>query len=64
MEGRTLREYRAHSLGEALSLGGKDGAAEVGGVVVTGSSALVAKRAALTRYLYGLGGLRLVRDYA
>jgi NADH dehydrogenase len=64
IEGRPLREYRALSLGEALSLGGTDGAAEVGGVIVTGRAAIAAKRAALARYLYNLGGVRLVRDYA
>jgi NADH dehydrogenase FAD-containing subunit len=64
LDGQGLQEYRPHSLGEALSLGGKEGVAELGGVLVTGNAALAAKNAALARYLYRLGGLRLVRQYA
>jgi NADH dehydrogenase len=63
LEGRPLREYRPHILGEALSLG-RDGAAEVGGVVVTGRAALAVKEAALVRYLRSLGGVRFVSEYA
>jgi NADH dehydrogenase len=52
--GGTLEEYRARVLGEALSLGGKDAVAEIGGVIITGRAAATIKRAALVRYLAGL----------
>lgn len=52
--GGPLEEYRPHILGEALSLGGNDAAAEVGGVVITGRAAAAVKHAALLRYLAGL----------
>lgn len=62
--GRSLREYRPHSIGEALSLGGQDGVADVLGVMVHGRGAVAAKRAVLVRYLARLGGIGLVRRYA
>lgn len=58
-----LEEFRPRSLGEALSLGGADGVAEVGGIVVKGRAALAVKHAAIIRYLSGLGGPRLVNTY-
>lgn len=61
--GLGLLEYQPRILGEALSLGGADGAAEVAGVVVTGRTAVAAKEAALARYLYRLGGPSLVAQY-
>jgi len=60
---RSLREFRPRQIGEALSLGGKDGAAEVTGVVVSGRSALAVKEAALLRYLASLGGVQLAASY-
>jgi NADH:ubiquinone reductase (H+-translocating) len=53
-DGRALEEYRPRSLGEALGLGGKDAAAEVGGLIVSGRAAAAIKRAALVRYLTSL----------
>jgi NADH dehydrogenase len=61
--GRTPAEYRPRMLGEALSLGGKDGVAQVGGVVVSGRLALTAKQAALIRYLSGIGRPGLTARY-
>jgi NADH:ubiquinone reductase (H+-translocating) len=53
-EGRPLAEYRPRVLGEALSFGGGDAVAEVGGLLVSGRAAAAVKRAALVRYLAGL----------
>jgi NADH dehydrogenase len=61
--GQELEEFRPRILGEALTLGGRDGVADVGGLVVTGRRALAAKEAALLRYLVGLGGPRLAAQY-
>lgn len=62
LAGERARPFRPHSLGEALSLGGRDGAAELLGVVVTGRAALKIKEAALARYLMKIGRARhLVR---
>jgi NADH dehydrogenase len=61
--GRRSVPFRPLSLGEALDLGGSDGVAEVFGVVVRGRIALRVKKSALDRYLYGLGGTRLLRAY-
>ena len=60
---RRLREFRPHNLGEALDLGGSDGAAEIAGLVVTGHAALGVKKAALVRYLRTIGGLQLAARY-
>ena len=57
--GRPPVEFRPHVLGEALGLGDSDGAAEVGGAIVTGRAAIAVKRAALVRYLAGLSRPRL-----
>lgn len=57
-------EFRAVTLGEALTLGAGTGVADVGGVVVTGRAAEAAKAAALVRYLLRIGGPRLVARYA
>jgi NADH dehydrogenase FAD-containing subunit len=54
VRGRPLREYRPRVIGEALSLGGDDAVAEVGGLLLFGRAAAVVKRAALLRYLAGL----------
>ncbi len=54
VRGKPLREYRPRVLGEALSLGGSDAVAEVGGVLLSGRAAATVKRAALLRYLAGL----------
>ncbi|HEX6509472.1 MAG TPA: FAD-dependent oxidoreductase [Chloroflexota bacterium] len=54
IRGRSMREFRPHVLGEVISLGGHDGVAEVGGVLLTGRAAAAAKQAALLRYLAGL----------
>ncbi|GAC1472670.1 MAG: NAD(P)/FAD-dependent oxidoreductase [Chloroflexota bacterium] len=62
--GRRLREFRPRVLGEVLGLGGQDGAADVGGFIVTGRSALALKEAALLRYLRKIGGARLAAAYA
>lgn len=53
--GAELLEFRPRPLGEAVELGGKDGVATVGGVVLTGRTALALKSAALANYLRGLG---------
>lgn len=63
LEGRRQREFRERLLGEALALGGREGAAEVAGVIATGRLALGVKRAALLRYLGRFQALNLVRDY-
>ncbi|MCA1670082.1 MAG: FAD-dependent oxidoreductase [Thermomicrobia bacterium] len=63
IRGTGLHEYRPLELGEALMLGDAGAAAEVAGVLLTGIPARGAKRAALARYLYGLGGIGLVREY-
>jgi NADH dehydrogenase FAD-containing subunit len=54
-------EFQPRTIREALSLGGRDAVAEIGGVVVTGRSALLVKRAAQFRYIASLGGLSLLR---
>lgn len=54
VRGRLLQEYRPHVIGEALSLGGDDAVAEVGGLLLSGRAAVAVKRAALLRYLAGL----------
>ena len=64
IRGDPLREFRPRVAGEALTLGGSDGVAEVAGVVLTGRRALAVKRAALARYLLTLGGPRLLVRYA
>jgi len=61
---RQLRVFHPHFLGEALSLGRRDGVADAAGVIVTGRAALGVKQAALLRYLRHIGGARLVLDYA
>lgn len=58
------REFRARELGEALALGGSQGVASLAGTIVTGRPALAVKKAALLRYLYGIGGAGLAREYA
>lgn len=63
IKGEPQREFRARMAGEALSLGPRDGVAEVLGVVVTGRRALAVKSAALARYLTSLGGPLLARRY-
>lgn len=62
--GGKMEEFLPLDLGEALALGGRDAAAEVGGLVFSGRAALAVKQAALIRYLNGLGGFSLVREYA
>lgn len=57
--GLPARRFHPLLLGEALSLGGSDGAADVLGLIVTGRLALAAKEAALQRYLLALRGARL-----
>ena len=64
ISGRRLHEFRPRLLGEALSLGATDGAAEVTGVVVTRRAALAIKEAALLRYLTSLWGWQLAACYA
>lgn len=61
--GSKLHEFRPRPLGQALSLGNGDGAAEVAGVVVTGRRAAWIKQAALLRYLRSLGGAKLALEY-
>lgn len=61
IEERSFRVFRPTVLGEALSLGGHDGVAEVLGAIVTGRRALSVKQAALIRYIWEIGGARLVR---
>ncbi len=51
---QALQEFRPRILGEAISLGGNDAVAEVGGMLLSGRAAAAAKRAALLRYLAGL----------
>lgn len=60
---RPPTDFRPQLVGEALTLGADSGAAEILGTVVTGRLALAIKQAALGRYLYRLGGARLVRRY-
>jgi NADH dehydrogenase len=62
--GGRREEFRARVLGEALSLGGRNGAAELAGLVLTGRAALAIKEAALIRYLTRLGGPGLAGQYA
>jgi NADH dehydrogenase len=62
--GALLHPLRPRLIGEALTLGGDTGVAEVLGVVVTGWHARAVKEAALARYLYRLGGARLAGRYA
>lgn len=54
IRGQSLQEFRPRVLGEALSLGGSDAVAEVGGILLSGRAAAAVKRAALVRYLAGL----------
>lgn len=63
LNGRPLEEFKPRILGEALSLGGRDGVAEVAGLVVSGRAALAVKRGALARYLTNLGGFQLASQY-
>ncbi|MDQ2741073.1 MAG: FAD-dependent oxidoreductase [Chloroflexota bacterium] len=63
VRGRQVREFRPRRPGEALSLGGSGGVAEIGGVILTGRKALALKHAALARYLYQLGATGLLREY-
>lgn len=64
LAGREPREFQPRALGEALALGGLDGVASFAGAIVTGRAAIGVKKAALIRYLYGIGGIRLAREYA
>jgi NADH dehydrogenase len=63
LSGKQLQEFRPRVLGDALTLGRQDAAAEVAGVLSTGLVAQGLKRAALFRYLSGFGSLALLRDY-
>lgn len=63
LAGREPSEFRPHMLGEALALGGTDGVADVGGIILTGRAAGAVKQAALLRYLWGIGGARLAGEY-
>ncbi|MBI3964281.1 MAG: FAD-dependent oxidoreductase, partial [Chloroflexi bacterium] len=53
--------YRPRWVGEAISLGRDDAIAYVGPVPVRGAQALAIRSYVQQRYLYGLGGLSLVR---
>lgn len=63
LSGSHLFEFRPAMAGEAIALGGRDGAAEVLGTLLRGRAALAVKETALTRYLFRLGGLRMIRHY-
>jgi NADH dehydrogenase len=63
LAGREPKEFRARTLGDALALGGRDGVADVGGVILTGRPAIAIKQAALLRYLIQIGGATLAREY-
>lgn len=63
LRGAPPRAYEPGVQGIAISLGRSDGIVVVMGLHITGLAAAVAKEVALQRYLYSLGGLRILAEF-
>ncbi|MDP2727144.1 MAG: FAD-dependent oxidoreductase, partial [Dehalococcoidia bacterium] len=55
--------YRPHTTGEAISLGARDGVAWIGPLRLSGAPAQWLKAFIAKRYLWEVGGLKLVQTY-